>query len=443
MQASDKDDEYGFNESDLNAGHSSLPPQAPDVEPAEGLKANDAAEPLRAEPREAQHQAEYSMEQHAGLEEKISTQTGAAKADMRKWWFIIGGCGVAVFAGLVYLAIGVMHQNSVVPAKKAPDFEARNENSKSLTTEPQINDGGHVETFRQRSDETEPAKVVDARSNEIVAVAPVRMNPEDEDAFYDNLASAAGQQPLSSVPTASAVEEPRVTSAEAQHQAASPQLNAITEELRSNTLQMNKLMDALSQVSTEVAALKTQVENDSKQSVKYGSQITALSESLSNVASKNEERFKSVTDEAIAAALKAVKMQSAKNEGASSGKMVLVGGPKIPTKPTERASVKEITITRPVVPANNQATNRTQIAAISATQAGSQQSSTSSSPQCGKTISQNWNVKGVSTTAAYIRRTDGEGIMVRAEMEVPGFGVVKSFDPNSRTVCTTSGLIVR
>ena len=59
-------------------------------------------------------------------------------------------------------------------------------------------------------------------------------------------------------------------------------------------------------------------------------------------------------------------------------------------------------------------------------------------------VSENWRVKGVTPTSAYVVRTqDGQGLLLRAGVALPGFGTVKSFDPNQRTVCTTSGIVRR
>lgn len=59
-------------------------------------------------------------------------------------------------------------------------------------------------------------------------------------------------------------------------------------------------------------------------------------------------------------------------------------------------------------------------------------------------VSSNWRVKGINKTSAYIvRAQDGQGMIVRKDEQVPGFGSAVSFDRYSRQVCTTSGLINR
>ena len=59
-------------------------------------------------------------------------------------------------------------------------------------------------------------------------------------------------------------------------------------------------------------------------------------------------------------------------------------------------------------------------------------------------VSSNWRVKGINKTSAYIvRAQDGQGMIVRKDEQVPGFGTAISFDRYSRQVCTTNGLINR
>jgi hypothetical protein len=61
-----------------------------------------------------------------------------------------------------------------------------------------------------------------------------------------------------------------------------------------------------------------------------------------------------------------------------------------------------------------------------------------------KTVSSVWRIKGVTHSQAYLVRVeDGFGAYVEENSEVPGFGTVRSFDPMSRSVCTTFGIIKR
>lgn len=60
------------------------------------------------------------------------------------------------------------------------------------------------------------------------------------------------------------------------------------------------------------------------------------------------------------------------------------------------------------------------------------------------TVSENWRVKGVTPTSAYVERTqDGQGLLLRAGVSLPGFGTVKSFNEIERSVCTTNGIVRR
>lgn len=60
------------------------------------------------------------------------------------------------------------------------------------------------------------------------------------------------------------------------------------------------------------------------------------------------------------------------------------------------------------------------------------------------TVSENWRVKGVTPTSAYVERTqDGQGLLLRAGVSLPGFGTVRSFNEIERSVCTTNGIVRR
>lgn len=67
------------------------------------------------------------------------------------------------------------------------------------------------------------------------------------------------------------------------------------------------------------------------------------------------------------------------------------------------------------------------------------------SVSCAATkVSENWVVKGVTPTSAYVRRQqDGFELFVRKGVALPGFGSVLSFNPVERSVCTTSGIVRR
>ncbi|WP_219096316.1 hypothetical protein [Pseudomonas sp. UMAB-40] len=446
MNAQPNEDLYGFNEADLKSN-----PVAADETPgADTTAPRNVIEPtlrddeLRADVREPLGQKMPPELPTPEVPPVQAKHPGLTKGEKLKWGAIIGTGGAIVFGLLIYLAWGVMHPHTSPTKKQTFDFEVQRTNPKSVTSVPQLGGSEKADPSRQKRFDDVPPVTANVTADSL-SVAPVRMNQEDEDEFYDNLANAAGQQPGEKVVAAVALEvkQPEHKQAVTSDQGSNAQLEAMTQEMKINSAQMARLLDALNQVNSEVAALKTQVATDSKQSAKYGAQISAISESLTAINVKNEERFKAITDVAVAAALAAVKKQGSSATGGS-GKMVLVGGPKIPTKQPERNLAKESHPRAPSVIATPQIVTAKPTAVASAVSPNQSQQTVNKVPECGaKTISQNWNVKGVSTSAAYIRRTDGEGIMVRADMEVPGFGTVKSFDPNSRTVCTTSGLIVR
>lgn len=59
-------------------------------------------------------------------------------------------------------------------------------------------------------------------------------------------------------------------------------------------------------------------------------------------------------------------------------------------------------------------------------------------------VSENWRVKGVTPSSAYVERVqDGQGLLLKAGVGLPGFGTVVSFNPTDRSVCTSSGIVRR
>ncbi|MGO4801091.1 hypothetical protein ACEN2T_17575 [Pseudomonas sp. W22_MBD1_FP4] len=445
----DADKDYGFLEEDFSTRNPENSAEAitgnGDQQAAPGHKQNE--EPLRADPRESDLlRAELeSPDQEIGNPKKAPA--GLTKNEKIKYGLIIGGVGVLILGVLGWLAYGFMNPHPASTKRKSFDFEEHAIRPGSVTTEPQIEATPRRVQGAINGATSQPLAEHESDQKGAFSVAPVRTSQEDEDEFYDNMAKVAGQQQIQ------AVEPTNVVSSQQQNQLAPQQVDlmannqfgTINQDLKKNSAQLLQVMDALAKVSSEVASLKSQVQNDSEQNRKYGTQIEGLSEKLAAFTVKSDERFKAITSDAVAAAIAAVKKQSSPS-GAGNGKMVLVGGPKIPTKTVDKAQNRDMVQTRSLIK-NPAPANAAINSSMPSTGHAVQNSSLGGDKQvaaCGaKAISQNWNVKGVSASAAYIRRTDGEGVMVRVDMEVPGFGTVKSFDPNARTVCTTSGLIVR
>lgn len=447
--AKDNDSDYGFLADDFGAHQPAATAGAvADSEPNPTISVRTPnEEPLRAEPRnkDSLHAEHESSDAFASTQ--ASPPMGLTRQEKTKYGLIIGVAGVTLFALLVWLAIGVMSPPSAPSKPKLINFEERTFRPGSITTEPQI------EVVPRRVPpvikEALTSSIVDqgSEAKESLTVAPVRTSQEDDEAFYDNMAKAAGQQPIESQGSSFMGSEPQRNKLTPQEVdlTGTHQYETISLDLKKNNAQLLQVMDALERMSSEVSSLKTQVQSDSEQSRKYSTQIEAISDRLNALTIKSDERFKAITSNAVAAAIAAVKKQGAPAK-AGNGKMVLVGGPKIPTKPVEKAMPKDLVQVRSTVK-NQSSTSSTYTVAKNGSNNIAQNTNLPAPKTvtgCGaKVISQNWAVKGVSASAAYIRRTDGEGVMVRVDMEVPGFGTVKSFDPNARTVCTTSGLIVR
>lgn len=447
--AKDEDSDYGFLAEDFGARQ---PPvsagSVADSEPKLSLSERTPnEEPLRAEPRNKDSLHAELESSDAFASTPASPPMGLTRQEKTKYGLIIGVAGVTLFSLLAWLAIGVMSPHSAPSKPKLINFDERTLRPGSITTEPQIEVAPRRGPPVVKEALTSAYVDQDGEANGSLTVAPVRTSQEDEEAFYDNMAKAAGQQPIDSRASSFLANEPQRHQLTPQEVdlTGNHQYGNISQDLKKNNAQLLQVMEALERMSSEVASLKTQVQSDSEQSRKYSTQIEAISDRLTTLSIKSDERFKAITSNAVAAAIAAVKKQGAPAK-AGNGKMVLVGGPKIPTKPVEKAIPKDLVQVRSTVK-NQSSTSNTYTVAKSGSNNMAQNTNLPAPKAvtgCGaKVISQNWAVKGVSASAAYIRRTDGEGVMVRVDMEVPGFGTVKSFDPNARTVCTTSGLIVR
>src|SRR5450830_1411810 len=350
--ASDSETDYGFVESDFAT-------QKPTdtAGPVAGSEARHASddhrqidEPLRAEPRENDLLRAELESADEVTSNKKTPPMGLTKEEKIKYGLILGGVGVIILGFLGWMAYGVMNPNPISSKKKVYDFEERTVRPGSVTTEPQIEATPRRAQAPINGAKAQPSVEHESEVKGSFSVAPVRTSQEDEDEFYDNMAKVAGQQPVQ-------VDEPgNVVSTRQQNQLAPQQVDlmannqfgSLAQDLKKNSAQLLQVMDALAKMSNEVASLKSQVQSDSEQSRKYGTQIDGLSEKLTAFTVKSDERFKAITSDAVAAAIAAVKKQGAPG-AAGNGKMVLVGGPKIPTKPVDKAPSKDMVQTRSLI----------------------------------------------------------------------------------------------
>lgn len=428
------DDDFGFSEQAFRN----------DNDPGLRALANE-----RIDGQDAQRHIEDDSHQTIADNEPPLTVQAVKKAFFEKYGLYIG-VGVVVltlFGALGWIAAIVLSPAPVLaPHSSVPDQfgsqPAITQSSSNTGAAEPIQFGGeassHLNTRDQRHQETADASSTEDVPGSVLPITP-RTEQEQDEEFYDTLVSAAEQNlPAPTVVDVTAVEQADTPTQIAPDTA--DKFAAIAVAIANQSKEVTKLLDAVKSVNAEIAMIKEQVEATSTKNNAFEGKLNQLTLSLNNFSKSTESRINDISKAAVAAAIKAVKNESSNKSGKNT-KLVLVGGPmqsdytSAKTKQQDRkASPKPI-----LVAAQAPAVTTSQAAKpVSQPEGGNQ------AVKCGaKTISQVWKVKGLTYSGAYVRRDDGSALMLRADMEVPGFGRVKSFDPDSRTVCTTSGLIAR
>ncbi|MEC4242114.1 MULTISPECIES: hypothetical protein [Pseudomonas] len=431
------DTEYGFTEKDLQTDGLT-----------ESLEIRDDSV-LRAEPddvirrdirgpREPEAGESHGHESEDEFEE-IQPEGALAKPSFFSKYrlHILGGGAVLIMlCGLGWVASQVLKPTHT-PIERVSSIETfgaskhiDQPHANTMATEPlQFGDdsSSNVETRESNSNE----HLIESGGVPVQPIIP-RNELEPDEKFYDTLVEASERNSLNDKAGSKAA--PAEVSAGTDEKFA-----AISVAIANSGKEMTTVLETLRNISGEITALKTQIAASSTKTDLVEGKLNQLTLSMNELSKSTEARFNDISKTAVAAAMKAMKLETAKNPP-SSGKLVLVGGaiksdyPKVQT-PAKRVEVKspqknDLVATQTKV----QAQAKPQVKVNEGNQA----------VQCGaRTVSQIWKVKGVTATGAYVRRDDGKALMLREDAEVPGFGRVKSFDPNSRTVCTTSGLIAR
>lgn len=270
----------------------------------------------------------------------------------------------------------------------------------------------------------------------VLPITP-RTEQEQDEQFYDTLVSAAEHNSVTSIngnmPTGQQGATPVKLAPETADKFA-----AISVAISNQSKEMTTVLEAVKNVSAEIKNLKAQVEASTSKNSLLEGKLSQLTVTLNDLSKTTETRLNEISKAAVTAALQAVKKEATGKTGGS-GKLVLVGGPMQSDYKPEKAKRSEAKVAdKPAIVAARTPVVTKPVAVKSQQETGNQ------AAKCGaRTISQVWKVKGLTYSGAYVRRDDGSALMLRADMDVPGFGRVKSFDPESRTVCTTSGLIAR
>lgn len=351
-----------------------------------------------------------------------------------------GGAVLILLCGLVWLASQVL---SPAPPRaervNSPDAfvapkKVNHSESDNRATEP-LQFGDDLVKVAEAQEPLDQADFGVAKVESVTApVLPVtpRIEQEQDEKFYDTLVEASERNIVK--PPASSQAQPVEVSADT-----GAKFAAISLAIANSGKEMTTVLEAIKNISGEITALKAQIDASTNKTNLVDGKLSQLTVSINELSKNTEAKFNEISKSAVDAALQAVKREKVKSTQ-NNGKLVLVGGAIKSDYPAVKTTTKRT---------DNQRLPKQELVATQKTVAAPVKAQPSDNAgnqaiKCGaQTVSQVWKVKGVTFTGAYVRRDDGSALMLREDMVVPGFGKVKSFDPNSRTVCTTSGLIAR
>lgn len=431
------DTEYGFNDKDLQTNGLT-----------ESLEIRDDAV-LRAEPddvirRDIRGPREPEAGESIGHElddelEDIQPEGTLAKPSFFSKYrvHILGGGAVLIMlCGLGWVALQVLNPTHT-PIERVSSIEAfgaskqiDQPHSNTMATEPlQFGDDSSSNEETRESNTNE--HLIESGGVPVQPIIP-RNELEPDEKFYDTLVEASERNSFKGKAGSNAA--PAEVSAGTDEKFA-----AISVAIANSGKEMTTVLETLRNISGEITALKVQIAASSTKTDLVEGKLNQLTVTMNELSKSTEARFKDISKTAVAAAMQAMKIETAKNPP-SSGKLVLVGGAIKSDYPRVKTPAKSLEVKSPQK--NDLVATQTKVQAPVKPQIKVNEGN--QAVQCGaRTVSQIWKVKGVTATGAYVRRDDGKALMLREDAEVPGFGRVKSFDPNSRTVCTTSGLIAR
>lgn len=361
---------------------------------------------------------------------------------------IIGVIGAAVLA---VGGLGWSGYSLFVPQQRAPMAQQQVRNPTSdfatvkstppLREESQIAPvqlGNERQVLAQSAVAPAPQSIVADGAPDLQTVVTRDGQQEPDDAFYDNIAKAAEANDADQKPSALVTQSAPVAQSQVQPAAAlaisaeqNAQIAKLAEQMSKQSAENASVLDAVRELSRDLGAVRAKLDANDEVTKQLGQRVSDLGTTV--------ETYQKTTQSKIDAAIKSAAESIV--ETGKKQKLVLVGGAIEPMEPRPirrqgpRPAPKPVSAPAPLLAiVDSPKPERT--AAVTTSAAGP-------SACQANTVSQNWKVKGVSAGAAYVRREDGEALLLRLDSEIPGFGRVKSFDPNNRTVCTTSGLIGR
>lgn len=257
----------------------------------------------------------------------------------------------------------------------------------------------------------------------------VRPQISDEERMYDNILAEA-----------SIIDAP--------HEAIKIDRNVVTMELqvkRMNRVEMDiaETRESLQGVKEVIGAIREQTSAIAKTLEDNNVNNKRLSDDIKQLSVKVESQIESQKADIAALQIDLKKVEERKVSQISPAAQVAV---------QEKPAIKPVSVSKPAVEQEKvvaatvqKAVNLPAPAARPVTVKAPVVKAPAVRTECASTkVSENWRVKGVTPSSAYVERVqDGQGLLLKAGVSLPGFGTVKSFNPVERSVCTTNGLVRR
>lgn len=439
-----EDQDFDFSEEDFH-GDFAEPPRPSEKAASEGV--DDRVAQSRSEKSDKSTAAKKSR-QSADLQEPAPAPKPKKSMTVI---YVAGGLFVLVLVGsLGLVGYTLLGQNQAPQGQplltmraQQPRMQQANDPRQSISVveAPNLQDSDNFDAFRPQPQPAVAALQARQQAPSAAQAAPAspgvvtqrEQGGQSEDDLYDAMLAQTPDDKINGqliVPSSAPAKPVAVASAPAPatDSLANSQVLALIEEMK----QSNKnVQAAVANLQGQVAAVQSQTAQMDARTAALGEQVKSLGVQVADNAKATDAKIAAVKEATAAAVTEARKAQQAKKNNG----LVLAGGPITPVNSKVDDSIK------PAASADGVASRPAPIQQAVPRQVSAPAEKLEGCPI--KELSSNWHIKGITPTAAFIRRIDGAGTMVKEGMEVPGFGLVRSIDSKNRVICTTAGMIVR
>lgn len=259
----------------------------------------------------------------------------------------------------------------------------------------------------------------------------IRPQVSDEERMYDNILAEAAA--IDAPHTAIKIDR-NVVSMELQVK----RLDRVEHDIAETRSSLKDMSDVIGEIRKQTSSISEALKSNSENSKQISDSVKKLSEKVDG-----QIELQKADIAALKADLKAVKVKP--QVAAAPAKQKPKSG-QVAAKPApSQDKVAHVAVSRAAEtkrPVNLPAAKAKPVAVRAP--APKPQAKKNTSGCAVTTVSENWRVKGVTPSSAYVERVqDGQGLLLRAGVSLPGFGTVRGFNPVERSVCTTSGIVRR